>query len=66
MLMILKIIKGRRRSKYNEIESSLLEVCLISPSLRLLHLWNELNLFVLLGNPVYGRWFLDGSDPDVG
>ena len=22
-------------------------------------------VFVLLGNPVYGRWFLDGSDPDV-
>ena len=22
-------------------------------------------MFVLLGNPVYGRWFLDGSDPDV-
>ena len=21
--------------------------------------------FVLLGNPAYGRWFLDGSDPDV-
>ena len=24
-----------------------------------------MNLFVLLGNPVYRRWFLDGSDPDV-
>ena len=22
-------------------------------------------MFILLGNPVYGRWFLDGSDPDV-
>ena len=22
-------------------------------------------MFVLLGNLVYGRWFLDGSDPDV-
>ena len=35
MLMILKIIKGRGRPKYNEIESSLLQVCLISPSLLL-------------------------------
>ena len=24
-----------------------------------------MNLFVLLGSPVYRRWFLDGSDPDV-
>ena len=24
-----------------------------------------INLFVLLGNPVYSRWFLDGSDPDL-
>ena len=22
-------------------------------------------VFVLLGDPVYGRWFLDGSDPGV-
>ena len=22
-------------------------------------------MFFLLGNPVYGRWFLDGSDSDV-
>ena len=22
-------------------------------------------VFVLLGNPVYRRWFLDDSDPDV-
>ena len=22
-------------------------------------------VFVLLGNPAYGRWFLDGSDSDV-
>ena len=22
-------------------------------------------VFVLLGNPVYSRWFLDGSDPGV-
>ena len=22
-------------------------------------------VFVLLGDPVYGRWFLDGSDSDV-
>ena len=35
MLMILKIIKGRGRPKYNEIESSFLQVCLISPSLLL-------------------------------
>ena len=36
MLMILKIMKGRGRPKYNEIESSiLLQVCLISPSLLL-------------------------------
>ena len=35
MLMILKIIKGHGRPKYNEIESSLLQVCLISPSLLL-------------------------------
>ena len=62
MLMILKIIKGRGRPKYNEIESSLLQVCLISPS----HIFTiGINLFVLLGNPVYSRWFLDGSDPDL-
>ena len=24
-----------------------------------------MNLYVLLGKPVYRRWFLDGSDPDV-
>ena len=24
-----------------------------------------INLIVLLGNPVYNRWFLDGSDPDL-
>ena len=24
-----------------------------------------INLFALLGNPVYSRWFLDGSDPDL-
>ena len=24
-----------------------------------------MNLFVLLGKPVYHRWFLDGSDRDV-
>ena len=54
--MILKIIKDRGRPKYDEIESSLLQVCSISPS----------NVFVLLGNLVYRRWFLDGSDPDVG
>ena len=35
MLMILKIVKGRGRPKYNEIESSLLQVYLISPSLLL-------------------------------
>ena len=25
----------------------------------------QVPLFVLLGNPVYGRWFLDGSDQGV-
>ena len=35
MLMILKIIKDRGRQKYNEIDSSLLQVYLISPSLLL-------------------------------
>ena len=25
-----------------------------------------MNVFVFLGNLVYRRWFLDGSDPDVG
>ena len=24
-----------------------------------------MNLYVLLGKPVYHRWFLDGSDPNV-
>ena len=24
-----------------------------------------IKVFVLLGNPVYRRWFLDDSDPDV-
>ena len=35
MLMILKIIKGRGRPKYDEIKSSLLQVCSILPSLLL-------------------------------
>lgn len=25
----------------------------------------RMNVFVLLGNSVYGRWFLDGNDPEV-
>ena len=56
MLMILKIIKGRGRSKYNEIESSLLEVCLISPSLLMEQ--TELVRFVRKPRirPLVSRW----------
>ena len=56
MLMILKIIKGRGRSKYNEIESSLLEVCLISPFLLMER--TELVRFVRKPRirPLVSRW----------
>ena len=56
MLMILKIIKGRGRSKCNEIESSLLEVCLISPSLLMER--TELVRFVRKPRirPLVSRW----------
>ena len=56
MLMILKIIKGRGTSKYNEIESSLLEVCLISPSLLMER--TELVRFVRKPRirPLVSRW----------
>ena len=54
--MILKIIKGRGRPKYNEIERSLLQVCLISPSLLLE--WTDLVRFVrkLRIRPLVSRW----------
>ena len=56
MLMILKIIKGRGRSKYNEIESNLLEVRLISPSLLMER--TELVRFVRKPRirPLVSRW----------
>ena len=56
MLMILKIINGHGRSKYNEIESSLLEVCLISPSLLMER--TELVRFVRKPRirPLVSRW----------
>ena len=60
--MVLNIINGNGRPKYSEIRVAyLLQVCLISPYIFTV----GMNLYVLLGKPVYRRWFLDGSDPDV-
>ena len=60
--MVLNIINGNGRPKYNEIRVAyLLQVCLISPYIFTV----GMNLYVLLGKPVYRRWFLDGSDPNV-
>ena len=56
MLMVLNIINGNGRPKYNEIR-----VALLSPYIFTV----GMNLFVLIGKPVYRRWFLDGSDPHV-
>ena len=54
--MILKIIKGKGRRRYYEIESSLLQVCLISRSLLLE--WTELVRFVRKPciRPLVSRW----------
>ena len=60
MLIILKIIKSRGRPKYNEIESTLLQGLFDFAIFTI-----GINLFVFLGNPVYSRWLLDGSDPDL-
>ena len=60
--MVLNIINGNGRPKYSEIRVAyLLQVCLISPYIFTV----GMNLYVLLGKPVYRRWFLDGSDPNV-